>query len=790
MPTYISGILPKSRQDYLDILHQRLNSDRHAVLTGELGCGKTTLALVYAYQQREEKPSRFSSIFWLNASNELCLESSFMKIARQLRTHYNRQENRNPESADHAEIIHNLIREGDRKVTVRAVLNWLSYPENKRWLLIYDEVERLDAPYLDEFVPSIKTLKADRGYIIITSKDARERDQIHLEKLKPESSYRPRWLGSTPVEETKPEPSAEGREFISEPIRVGSFNRDESVEFIKQMYDRSKTPEEDDGNIRKRRISIFWLETLLIALAYQTFTNIADSVKDVPQDIAFVGAFISSSKSLQRVQEVLERKSLQFVEVPQKYAEWFKTCVMLGPGPIPILLVQVFFNIKQEDVVDSLNELQAKGLIWVKENSEFEIPEIHRRPRCQALEGVFLTAAKYAGFACDSLIRTALHLKSDSKTTYVRETSEQALLKHIGTCLSHYSRYKHSWEGAYEWDVLAELCEQYRLYSEAATLYGAAYRRGFTNQSTASQASQPYGNIQTDETLDFDWPRSDDLSPSQIWRPPCEGADFNLSYETNTSVDTKTSRKLRSELGLIRMQLLLSRFHGSKTPSEDHDEQFIDPDARCQEIMRQVESRHEDRYLSLKIEALKRSILFDVRREDWSDAIQASHTLIDLLESAFGSSSPDTTKAIQHLAEIHMKEADYRGAEPLLKRVLMTYEQKFGRFHEMTIAILDLLARAYKEQGDMRRARDSYRVVIDANRVQLGEDHIETAKAKENLANVYFMMEEYSSAAELYTQAVHAAKLLGEKSPEYERMTKHREQLRQLRRNEATSSAV
>jgi hypothetical protein len=295
-----------SRQDYLDVLDQRLRNTRFAVLTGPHGHGKTSLAREYAWLRSEEKQERsFKSIFWLDAASELTLEVSFIKAIRQLRRYYGRdiirQTDRDPES----EIIHVLdsikateddvpLRKEDRRYAIRAFMDWLSFPENKDWLLIYDDAEELHAPYLQGFLPPIEP---QRGYIIMTSREDHTKDyeslegQISVEPFKrtysamssspvagsvsrftvstsraatseaiesSNSSSHPHltresaseqlhFLGPSAMDRPQSTRSGSVRRFAH--IRVGSFPLEDPMETSQTFHDRGRSPPPEGGNL-------------------------------------------------------------------------------------------------------------------------------------------------------------------------------------------------------------------------------------------------------------------------------------------------------------------------------------------------------------------------------------------------------------------------------------------------------------------------------------------------------------------------------------------------------------
>lgn len=439
-----------------------------------------------------------------------------------------------------------------------------------------------------------------------------------------------------------------------------------------------------------------------------------------------------------------------------------------------MFLIQLHFNMSMEEVRCGLKELQALGWAVIDGNSEsFKIPGPRWRLRRQELEGQG-RKREFAGEACNAMTKAVKRLNDEDDNYITHSSDEQLLIKHVEECLEHFRQYGDLLNN--DWDILGELCERHGLFNEAAIFYRAVDGKSFDDIDTLSQASRPLPTRPSEELLLDQQFESQSSKSADIWNNPPEDPEFESSYMTSRPNDTKKTRGLRSELGLIRVQLQL--------------QQFDNLDKRCQDIIQRVEKRREKRYFDLWAGALEQLVNVKVAQEEWLEAIKISRRLIDILEERFGRTADETARAINQLAQIHTEQGDYEGAGPLLEQSLMAYELTLGNSHPRTIAVLEMLARAYKEQGKMERARDSYRRVLEARRNQLGEDHIETAKVKESLALVLEMMGEFWMTDYMYNEAIHAAGLLGEdgeKNAEYERMTQNYEMIQRARHQDKAS---
>ncbi len=128
------------------------------LLHGIGGVGKSQLAAEFARKHQEN----FSAIFWIAGSTKEKLRRSIAALAQRLPQHQIPETARSPE--DNVK---------DFDAIVENVLKWFSRPSNKKWLLIFDNVdheysaqsEDPEAFDLKEYLP-----EADQGSILITSR--------------------------------------------------------------------------------------------------------------------------------------------------------------------------------------------------------------------------------------------------------------------------------------------------------------------------------------------------------------------------------------------------------------------------------------------------------------------------------------------------------------------------------------------------------------------------------------------------------------------------------------------
>lgn len=115
---------------------------KELVLGGMGGVGKTQLSITYAKRYGDT----YSSVFWLNATSEVTLQSSFRNLAYRILP---------LETVDQLDKDHLWI----------AVSNWLCEPDNSRWLLIYDNYDNPEEYDIRKYYPPVT-----HGSIIVTTR--------------------------------------------------------------------------------------------------------------------------------------------------------------------------------------------------------------------------------------------------------------------------------------------------------------------------------------------------------------------------------------------------------------------------------------------------------------------------------------------------------------------------------------------------------------------------------------------------------------------------------------------
>lgn len=106
-------------------------------VSGLGGVGKTQLSIHFAKQHHNS----YSSVMWFNAKDAVTLKHGYVQLASSLIGHEECRSEKNQLDEDQA---------------VRFVRSWLSRPENKQWMVIYDNYDD----------PRILGIKSSTGYDI------------------------------------------------------------------------------------------------------------------------------------------------------------------------------------------------------------------------------------------------------------------------------------------------------------------------------------------------------------------------------------------------------------------------------------------------------------------------------------------------------------------------------------------------------------------------------------------------------------------------------------------------
>ncbi|KAI0546757.1 hypothetical protein F4679DRAFT_556899 [Xylaria curta] len=165
------------RVDILERIHQSLGhykkhgSPNVVVLQGMGGIGKTELAVEYAHLHQDS----YSSIFWIDCATENSVRRSFLRVANRVFRHYV-QSALEPATPDTVATRLGVKGPFDEKGSnsnsdertseaVEAMKKWFGEEQNKEWLLVFDNLDDLEAVHITDYIP-----RTTGGSILITSR--------------------------------------------------------------------------------------------------------------------------------------------------------------------------------------------------------------------------------------------------------------------------------------------------------------------------------------------------------------------------------------------------------------------------------------------------------------------------------------------------------------------------------------------------------------------------------------------------------------------------------------------
>jgi hypothetical protein len=122
--------------------------------------GKTQLVLAYAQRHRDV----YSAVFWVNSKDVDTLRQGYAAAAMRI-------------YREHPSLVHlkAVAESSNLNEAAEAVKQWLSHPQNNRWLVVYDNYDTPKLPGRDDagtydiraFLPD-----ADHGAVLITTRSS------------------------------------------------------------------------------------------------------------------------------------------------------------------------------------------------------------------------------------------------------------------------------------------------------------------------------------------------------------------------------------------------------------------------------------------------------------------------------------------------------------------------------------------------------------------------------------------------------------------------------------------
>ncbi|KAJ7448129.1 hypothetical protein FB451DRAFT_766154 [Mycena latifolia] len=130
-------------------------------------------------------------------------------------------------------------------------------------------------------------------------------------------------------------------------------------------------------------------------------------------------------------------------------------------------------------------------------------------------------------------------------------------------------------------------------------------------------------------------------------------------------------------------------------------------------------------------------------------AVELTQIVLNRRTELLGENHPATLRTMGNLAVGYLQMGQFQEAAELQKVVFNKHTELLGEDHLDTLTTMDNLAITYSQMGQFQEAAELQKVVLNKRRELLGQDHPDTLGAMGNLANRYAEMGQFQGAAEL-----------------------------------------
>ncbi|KAJ7434403.1 hypothetical protein FB451DRAFT_289523 [Mycena latifolia] len=131
------------------------------------------------------------------------------------------------------------------------------------------------------------------------------------------------------------------------------------------------------------------------------------------------------------------------------------------------------------------------------------------------------------------------------------------------------------------------------------------------------------------------------------------------------------------------------------------------------------------------------------------EAAELEKVVLSKHRELLGEDHPDTLWTMGNLAVRYSEMGQFQKAAELEKVVSSKRQELLGEDHPDTLTTMGNLAASYSDMGQFQQAAELEKVVLSKRRELLGEDHPDTLRTMGNLANSYSQMGQFHQAAEL-----------------------------------------
>ena len=138
---------------------------------------------------------------------------------------------------------------------------------------------------------------------------------------------------------------------------------------------------------------------------------------------------------------------------------------------------------------------------------------------------------------------------------------------------------------------------------------------------------------------------------------------------------------------------------------------------------------------------------------DYDNSLTYYEKAKDVYESKLGKDHPSTATTYNNIAMVHYAKGDYDKALEYYGKALEIRESKLGKDHPDTATTYNNIAMVYQAKGDYDKALEYYEKDMRINESKLGKDHPNTATTYNNIAGVHYAKGDYDKALEYYMKA-------------------------------------
>ncbi|KAJ4403177.1 hypothetical protein N0V91_006754 [Didymella pomorum] len=146
-------------------------------------------------------------------------------------------------------------------------------------------------------------------------------------------------------------------------------------------------------------------------------------------------------------------------------------------------------------------------------------------------------------------------------------------------------------------------------------------------------------------------------------------------------------------------------------------------------------------------------------------AEKAHREMLELNKEVLGEEHPNTLASMNNLAGALSGQGRYPEAEEMHRETLNLYKEVLGKKHPHTLMSMNNLAQALSNQGEYVEAEEMHRKTLELREEVLGEKHLDTLASRDSLAYVLANQSRYDDSDNQYKQACAAHNTILEEDP-------------------------